>query len=304
MCRWASHWAPAGYTNVCLNMKLFTKFVWYLIQETFVSDLGPSINCKSQIVWDVSRCLAIGNHDWFRLIPRQTLSAYICFGSNPKTAYDSHVTQESGGMIVVFDLAVFLFKVQDIYSAGCMNSASPSHSYLLDCSDTSWLLDCLTSHRNEFSGHHCGSGTTDGGLGSDQCGTTTVRLRWGRRGCPGGSGLPQCPAHSWLQVCTEQDRRHQDLYWSKSAGVEFVWLQTKNFYTDSYSFSSPVVQLWVRNMGCRILITQDHIIWKIKLWTVMCNLFEHDIDTTLNNENKEIKSHKNMPSLKNVVKTA
>ena len=59
---------------------------------------------------DISTYLAIVNHEGPELRharPGQTLAASICFGTNPKTEDDPHVTQESGGKIMGFNLAEF-----------------------------------------------------------------------------------------------------------------------------------------------------------------------------------------------------
>ena len=85
---------------------------------------------------DVSRCLTVKHSDpslmkaRHRSTTSQTLSAYICFGSNPKTEYDPRVTQESGGMIVVFDLALFSCLKYEIYTAQA-TPALPLHLTLI-----------------------------------------------------------------------------------------------------------------------------------------------------------------------------
>lgn len=77
---------------------------------------------------------------------------------------------------------------------------------------------CCISHRNESPELHCGAGTVGGDMGSTHRAKASVRLPRGGGGCSGGAGLPQRPAPSWLQVCTEPDRRHQGLREGKSAG--------------------------------------------------------------------------------------
>lgn len=53
--------------------------------------------------------------NWRLYIPQQTLSTKVYFGRRPKTEYDPHVTQESGGMVVVFNLALFSCLKYEIY---------------------------------------------------------------------------------------------------------------------------------------------------------------------------------------------
>lgn len=119
------------------------------------------------------------------------------------------------------------------------------HYHPLDCSATSCVPVPCRHESAEF--HHC-AGTAGGDMGSDERAPTPVRLPRGRGGCLGGSGLPQQPAHSWLQVRTQQDRGHQDLYKGKSGSRRW------NRVIRSSGFL----------LACRL---QDHTVCKIKWWS-------------------------------------
>lgn len=104
-----------------------------------------------------------------------------------------------------------------------------------------WLLIIF---RHESSERLCGPGAAGGDVGADQCASASVRLSRGRGGGSGGSGLPQRPACSWLQVHIEQDRGHQGHGYGASVGPFLVqgvanWIDAKfkNAQTDDYLYS-------------------------------------------------------------------
>lgn len=113
---------------------------------------------------------------------------------------------------------------------------------------TFWLLIIF---RHESPECLCGPGAAGGDVGSDQHASASVRLSRGRGGGCGGSGLPQQPAFSRLQVRTEQDRGHQGHGYGASVGPFLVravadWSDAteENVQTDDFFYTHLDLFCW------------------------------------------------------------